>query len=112
MTLLAAAALLARFTTIAPNAGMDADFEAGYRRHLEWHRAHRDPWTWHGWTIVSGERLGLFVDATVDRTIEEVDAPVAPAEDRADNERNVAPHARFVSSSLYRLRPDLGSEPT
>ncbi len=112
MSILAAAVLLARFTAIEPNAGMDLAFEAGYRRHLEWHRSHKDPWTWHAWTILTGERLGLFVDATIDRTPEEIDAPVAPAEDSADNDRNVAPFGRFARSSLYRLRADLGSLPT
>lgn len=103
--------LLARFTVIVPHDGQAAEFEAGYRRHLEWHRAKADPWPWYGWTIVSGERLGVFVDATIDRTAEELDTPVDPAGDRADNERNVAPYGRFAQSSVYRRRPDLCDDP-
>ena len=95
--------LLARFTFIMPKEG----FDAGYQRHLEWHRAHADPWIWHGWTVVTGERLGMFVDATIDRTPAEIDSPVAPAEDQADFLKTVAPVGQLVSSAIYRSRPDL-----
>jgi hypothetical protein len=105
--LLAAAALFARVTVLQPTDGHAKDFEAGYARHLEWHGEHADPWFWHGWTVVTGARSGTFIDATVGRTGEELDAPVAPAEDGADFARNVKPFARLVSSSLYRHRPDL-----
>ena len=108
----AAAVLIARITVLAPNSGMHQEFEAGYKRHLDWHRGQRDPWTWHGWSVISGERAGWFIDATVDRTPQELDAPVAPAEDWADNNKNVLPYARLVSSSIYRLRPDLGTGET
>lgn len=93
---------LARVTVIVPKD--PPRFEAGYRRHLEWHRRHADRWTWLGWTVVSGDRLGWFVDGTFDRTAQEIDAPVAPAEDSADNEINVAPHATFASSSFFARR--------
>lgn len=92
---------LARLTVLVPKDGQDQQFEDGYKRHLEWHRAHGDRWTWLGWTVVTGERLGWFVDGTFDRSPAEIDAPVAPAEDAADNETNVQPHASFASSSLY-----------
>jgi len=109
MSILLAATLIARVTVIVPKDGMDEKFEAGYRRHLQWHRDHRDPFTWYGWSILSGERLGWFVDATLDHTENEIDAPVAPAEDSADNANNVEPYARFASSALYRMRSDLCS---
>ena len=109
---LIAATLFARFTVLAPKDGMQSDFEAGYKRHLEWHAAQPDTWTWLGWTIATGERFGTFIDATVDHEATELDAPVAPAADAADNVKNVLPYARVVSTSIYRLRPDLGSRPT
>lgn len=112
MTTLVAAVLFARFTILAPKEGMQADFEEGYKRHLAWHAAQPDPWSWLGWTIASGERFGTFVDATVDRTATDLDAPVAPAADAADNAKNVIPYARIVSTSIYRERPDLGTSPT
>ena len=109
MKTILAAALLARFTVLVPHENMLDELEAGYRRHLEWHRTAGDRWTWHGWTIITGDRLGTFIDATIDRTPEEIDAPVKPLEDRADNQRNVFPYVRSATSSMYRARPDLCS---
>jgi len=34
-----------------PKPGMDEQFDAGYQKHLAWHRAHQDPLVWYGWTV-------------------------------------------------------------
>lgn len=102
----------ARLTVLEPKPGKVQEFEDGYRRHLDWHREHKDPWTWYGWTIATGERTGTFIDGTFERTGAELDAPVAPTEDRADNAKNVYPHAQLASTALYRFRPDLSRGPT
>ncbi|MCI0673064.1 MAG: hypothetical protein L0Y64_21655 [Myxococcaceae bacterium] len=97
----------ARITVLVPKEGMAREFEDGYRRHLEWHKQNGDRWAWYGWTVATGERAGVFIDGTFGRTGEELDAPVAPAEDRADNAKNVFPHARLGTTAVYRFRPEL-----
>jgi hypothetical protein len=97
----------ARITVLAPKPGMQKEFEEGYKRHLEWHRANGDRWTWYGWTVITGERFGQFIDGTFDHAPGDFDAPVAPAEDAADNGRNVLPYANVSTTSFYRLRTDL-----
>lgn len=99
--------MFARITVIAPREGLARQFEEGYKRHLDWHRDAGDSWTWYGWTVATGDRLGWFIDGTFDHNAEDFDAPVKPAEDVADNEKNVVPFGRFVSSGFYRLRPEL-----
>lgn len=97
-------ATVARLVEWAPAPGRQAAFREGYQRHLEWHRRNRDPWTWHGWFVASGDRLGTFVDGSFGHAWETLDHPVAPAEDRADNARNVYPHADvLLSVHLVRL---------
>ena len=32
----------------------DSQGEAGYARHLEWHRQARDTWVWYGWNVTFG----------------------------------------------------------
>src|SRR5262245_25267761 len=54
----------ARIAFLRPNDGDTVDFEAGYIRHLEWHRQAKDTWAWYGWSIWSGERQRWFVYAT------------------------------------------------
>jgi len=41
----------ARIAVLRPHDGDTVDFEAGYIRHLEFHRQAKDTWTWYGWSI-------------------------------------------------------------
>lgn len=92
----------ARIVTIAPKPGQDSAFEAGYARHIEWHRANRDPWTWYGWSFVLGPRMGRFMDGSFGHAAADFDRSVNPAGDGADNDANVTPYADFVSHGVYR----------
>lgn len=86
---------IAQFVVWKPNAGAEQQFEKGYRQHLLWHKANRDPWGWYGWFIISGPRSGQFVDATVDHAWSDFDHPTKPADDRTDNELHVYPYAEL-----------------
>jgi len=98
----------ARLAVLRPHDGKTVEFEAGYLRHLEWHRAAKDPWAWYGWSIwATGERYRWFVYATFGRTAAELDTPVAPADDERDNVLNVAPHVAWVENGLYEFLPAL-----
>ncbi|HEY3056259.1 MAG TPA: hypothetical protein VGK31_10055 [Thermoanaerobaculia bacterium] len=97
----------ARIAILHPHDGDTVDFEAGYIRHLEWHRQAKDTWTWYGWTIWAGERQRWFVYATFGHSAGSLDSPVAPAEDERDNILNVTPHAQFSGNALYEFLPAL-----
>jgi hypothetical protein len=97
----------ARIAVLRPHDGDTVDFEAGYIRHLEWHRGAKDPWTWFGWTVWAGERQRWLVYATFGHAAEDFDHAVAPAEDERDNVANVVPHAQFAGNALYEYLPAL-----
>ena len=97
----------ARIAILRPHDGDTVDFEAGYIRHLEWHRQAKDTWTWYGWTVWAGERQRWFVYATFGHTADSLDSPVAPAEDERDNIANVTAHAQYLGNSLYEFLPAL-----
>src|SRR6185295_13117273 len=97
----------ARIAILRPHDGQTVDFEAGYIRHLEFHRQARDTWAWYGWSIWAGERQRWFVYASFGHTAAELDAPVSPAEDERDNVSNVVPHAQFAGNGLYEFLPAL-----
>ena len=97
----------ARIAFLKPRDGNTLDFEAGYIRHLEWHRQASDPFTWYGWTIWAGERQRWLVYATFGHSAAAFDAAVKPAEDEKDNIANVVPHAEFAGSALYEYLPAL-----
>lgn len=92
---------LAQFVTWKPKAGMQQQFEEGYKKHLEWHKDAGDTWNWYGWFFISGERTGQFMDATIDHAWGDFDKPVDAAGDRADNEKNTMPYADLTGS--YKL---------
>lgn len=91
----------ARIVVIQPKPDHAEAFAAGYQRHLTWHKTNKDPWTWHGWTFVLGERLGLFMDGTFGHAANDFDHAVDPTGDAADNTTNVTPHADFLSHGIY-----------
>ena len=105
----------ARIAFLRAHDGDSVDFEAGYVRHLEWHRQAGDPWTWYGWTIWAGERQRWLVYATFGHSAAALDAPVSPAEDERDSLVNVIPHCEFTGAGLYEFLPGLSrgtGEPT
>jgi hypothetical protein len=101
----------ARIAILRPHDGHTVDFEAGYIRHLEWHRQNRDTWVWYGWSVTFGERQRWFVYATFGHSAASLDSPVSPAEDERDNVLNVAPHVEYVGNGLYEYLPGLSRGP-
>lgn len=86
-----------------------ANFEAGYRRHLDWHHAAGDSLSWFGWDVLAGPRPDGFVDGVFGVPFGALDVRVDPAGDRADAAANVLPHADPVSREMIAVRPDLSS---
>ncbi|HLZ86000.1 MAG TPA: hypothetical protein VKQ52_02115 [Puia sp.] len=95
---------LAAFSIWKPKEGQAALFEAGYKRHLQWHVSAGDRWNWYAWFILSGPRSGQFVDATFGHAWADLDHRVDPAGDGADNSLHTEPFAEFLTGyKLIRL---------
>lgn len=92
-----------------PLPGQEEDFRAGYRRHLDWHRSHQDPLVWYGWTVLTGDRPGLFIDGVFGVPFSALDRRVDPTGDAADMAENVRPFARPVFRTAYRVRSELST---
>lgn len=103
------AGTVARIVVWQPKPGMSRDFEEGYKRHLQWHRNAHDTWTWHGWDIVSGNRVDYFMDGSFFHAWTDFDAPVSPAEDSANNALNVYPYADVRALATYEAIPALSN---
>jgi hypothetical protein len=97
----------ARLAFLRPHDGDTVDFEAGYIRHLAWHRHNEDPFVWHGWIVWAGERQRWFVYATFGHSAESLANPVNPSSDELDNILNVTPHAEFTGNGVYEFLPAL-----
>src|SRR5258706_8752333 len=97
----------ARIAILRPHDGQTVDFEAGYIRHLDFHRQAKDTWVWYGWSVTFSERQRWFVYASFGHSAVSLDNPVSPADDERDNILNVTPHAQFVGNALYEFLPGL-----
>jgi len=98
----------ARIAILRANDGQTVDLEAGYIRHLEWHRQAKDTFRWYSWTVwASTERQRWLIYATFGHTAATLSNPVAPAEDERDNIINVLPHAQFLGNGVYEFLPAL-----
>jgi hypothetical protein len=97
----------ARIAVLRPHDGKTVEFEAGYIRHLAWHRQAGDNWVWYGWSVTFGERQRWLVYATFGHSAASLDNPVSPAEDERDNVLNVAPHVEYMGNALYEYLPGL-----
>jgi len=97
----------ARISILRPHDGDTVDFEAGYIRHLEWHRQAKDTWTWYGWMMWAGERQRWFVYATFGHSAASLDNPVNPLDDERDNVSNVTPHGQFLGHAICEFLPAL-----
>ena len=97
----------ARIAVLRPHDGDTVDFEAGYIRHLDWHRLAGDKWRWYGWNVTYGDRQRWFVYASFGHAPGDFDNPVSPADDERDNIVNVTPHAEFVGNAMYEFLADL-----
>ena len=104
--------VVARIIVMKPKDGMQKQFEDGYKRHLEWHRRNNDSWSWYGWQIVEGRRVGYFMDGSFGHLWQDFDRPVSPAEDSHDVEVNVLPYAELLALSHYKMREDLSNQKT
>jgi hypothetical protein len=82
---------MAYFTVWKPMPGEESNFEAGYKKHLQWHKDNGDKWSWYGWYVILGPRVGWFIDATFNHTWADFDKPVKPVEDRQDSHLHVSP---------------------
>src|SRR6266852_1778333 len=98
----------ARIAILRPNDGQTVDLEAGYIRHLDWHRQAGDTFRWYTYAVwASTERQRWLIYATFGHTAAGLSNPVSPAEDERDNLINVLPHAQFLGNAVYEFLPGL-----
>lgn len=90
-------------------AGMQGQFDEGYRKHLDWHRAKRDPLVWYGWVVAHGDRVGMFIDGSFGAPFAAFDRRVDPEGDGADAQKNFSPYADTAFRASYRLRRELST---
>lgn len=96
--------------TIKP--GARADFDNGYKKHLDWHAGKNDKLVWYGWYVSSGENVGMFIDGTFGASLADIDARPNLPGDGADFAATAAPHADAAWYAAYRYLPEASTADT
>ena len=93
-------------------AGMEQQFEAGVKKHIDWHRRQNDPWTFYWWQVETGEQFGQYVVGTFEHRWEDFDGRATlDAADDADFAATVAPYVDSVRAIVVVGLPQLSLPP-
>ena len=91
----------AGITILRPLDSQSVDLEAGYIRHLEWHRQAKHTFRRYSYAVwASTERQRWFIYATFGHAAASLSNPVSPAEDERDNILNVLRHTQFLGDAV------------
>lgn len=103
---------IGRVYFLKAKAGMEQQFEAATKRHLDWHRRQNDPWTFHLWQVDTGDNLGQYVVGVLNHRWEDFDARAAlDAADDADYAANVAQFVESVRGIIVAGLPQVSLPP-
>jgi hypothetical protein len=103
---------VAVINTHTPKQGMGEKYEAARKKHMAWHKAQKDPWTWLTWEIVSGEASGGYYTASFGHVWKDFDAQEKfEKADNADFDKGIGPTIGRSFQSYYVRRADLSLTP-
>ena len=99
------------FSTIKP--GMVQQYEAGRKKHMQFHRAQKDTWAWRTFLIETGENAGSYVSSACNHAWKDFDdweQRIGKA-DTADGQVNMAPYVQSQRNRFYVYRADMSLAP-
>jgi hypothetical protein len=91
-----------------PKPGMTAQYEAARKKHMAWHKAQNDKWSWHVWEVLTGNSTGSYVVASCGHQWKDFDG--REKFNAADSENAAITMQPTLSSNLmsyYALRPEI-----
>ena len=95
------------FTT--PKPGQTQQYEAGRKKHVQFHRNQKDTFTYEAYSIETGDRAGSYVYATCGHALKDFDeweARMGKA-DAADAAMTMDPYTQSASNGIYVYRADM-----
>lgn len=102
---------IARVVFIKAKAGMSKQFEEGFKKHLAWHKAQKDMWTYPGWQVISGD-ISSYGVGTFGHNWADFDTPGVPGDaDQADAQVNIAPYVDSVEFTYWAYLKEVSRPP-
>ena len=92
--------------------GARAQFEAGLKAHMGWHRKQNDTWSWGVLEILTGPKQGGYYVLSCGHDWKDLAAlDVNAAAHDADMAATILPHVEAPMRSFWRYRPELSRTP-
>ena len=104
---------LCRIYFTKAKSGQEQQLEAGRKKHIQFHRAQKDTWTWNTWTRETGDDTGSYVTSTCGhawKDFDEWEARMGKA-DAADALANMGPYLGGSTDGFYLYRADMSLAP-
>ena len=104
---------LCRVYFSTPKPGASAQLEAGRKKHMAFHAAQKDTWTWNTWLIQTGDNTGTYVTSSCGHAWKDFDDwenRLAKA-DTADANTNLTPYVANGRNGFYIYRADMSLAP-
>jgi hypothetical protein len=96
-----------------PKPGADQQYEAGRKKHMQFHRAQKDTWTWNTFAVETGDNAGMYVTSSCGhawKDFDEWETRMGKA-DTADGAINLTPYVQSGRNSFYVYRADMSLAP-
>jgi hypothetical protein len=99
------------FVTV-PRPGMAAQYEAGRKKHMDWHRKQNDTWTWLTWEVQTGQNAGSYVSGSFGHQWKDLDEweKKLGEGDTADGNINMTPFSGGGTNGIYSFLPDVSRQ--
>ncbi|MDP9159566.1 MAG: hypothetical protein M3O09_04980 [Acidobacteriota bacterium] len=96
-----------------PKPGASQQYEAGRKKHMQFHRDQKDTWTWNTYAIETGDNAGTFVTSSCGhawKDLDEWEARMGKA-DIVDGANNLTPYIQGGRNGVYVYRSDMSLAP-
>ena len=86
-----------------PKSGMEAQYEAARKKHMAWHKAQKDPWSWNVYEVTSGPDTGAYLVTSGNHSWADIDTWTGKlgAGDTADSAASVGPASASAEVSYW-----------
>ena len=91
-----------------PKPGNTDKYEAARKKHMAWHKAQKDTWTWLTWEVVSGPDSGTYYTGSFGHAWKDFDGQEKfQKDDTADYDKGIGPTLARSFTSYYVRRADM-----
>jgi hypothetical protein len=96
-----------------PKPGATQQYEEGRKKHMQFHRAQKDTWTWRTYAIETGDNAGMYVTSSCNHAWKDFDEweTRMGKPDTADGAVNLTPHVQGGRNGFYVYRADMSLAP-